>query len=120
MIRNIAAAAALLVLSVVANPASAQTVLDNTQIGHEESYSRLITFLYDRLADPFSVVMRRLVFYPNQVVCGELNAKNRFGGYLGFTNFIYDPNAVLPARRFWTEADEGAFLVSQRCNGAAG
>lgn len=118
MIKNMVAAAVLCVLSVAVSPATAQTVQDGTNIGHEAEYNALVLGLGDYLMDPFTMVLRRLVFYPNGVVCGEVNGKNGFGAYSGFTGFIYDPTAVIPARRFWMEREVGEFLVRQRCNGA--
>lgn len=41
------------------------------------------------LIDPGSVQYRNVKAYPGGRVCGELNSKNRMGGYVGFKNFIY-------------------------------
>ena len=43
------------------------------------------------LKDPLSVQYRNVKAYkPINIVCGEFNAKNSMGGYVGFTYFIYD------------------------------
>lgn len=41
------------------------------------------------LRDPESAQFRKIVRYP-KLVCGEVNAKNGFGGYDGFSQFSYD------------------------------
>jgi len=42
------------------------------------------------LTDPDSAKFREVFVAPNQVaVCGDVNAKNSFGGYTGFRKFIY-------------------------------
>ena len=43
------------------------------------------------MKDPSSVQFRRVeikMFKGNRIVCGELNAKNSYGGYVGFKKFI--------------------------------
>ena len=48
------------------------------------------TALKDRFADPSSVQIRNVVSDPGQPVkyCGEVNAKNLMGGYVGFQRFV--------------------------------
>lgn len=41
------------------------------------------------LKDPTSVIYRNLAAYSDGVICGEYNAKNGYGGYTGFSWFIY-------------------------------
>lgn len=41
------------------------------------------------LTDPASVQFQEVKSYNQNVVCGEYNAKNRMGGYVGFKPFIY-------------------------------
>tara|TARA_R110002049_G_scaffold275802_1_gene453939 strand:+ start:1126 stop:1452 length:327 start_codon:yes stop_codon:yes gene_type:complete len=41
------------------------------------------------MIDPSSVQFRNLVSYSGGVVCGEFNAKNRMGAYVGYQEFIY-------------------------------
>jgi hypothetical protein len=55
----------------------------------------------DRLVDPSSLVVRNthLATFSGDgqslmLVCGEYNSKNRFGGYVGFREFVYEPAAM--------------------------
>ena len=41
----------------------------------------------DSLKDPASVQFRGVKAYKSGAVCGEYNAKNGFGGYVGFARF---------------------------------
>ena len=63
--------------------------------------NELEQYATDKLSDPDSVRYRDLILYhdPNSSpladkyfgeyrLCGELNAKNRFGGYVGYRSFI--------------------------------
>lgn len=54
-----------------------------------------------RLIDPASLQMRNAHVVSASVngaqqtiLCGEYNSKNRFGGYTGFANFIFDPTLM--------------------------
>lgn len=42
------------------------------------------------LADPASAQFREVAAIPGDCVAGELNAKNRMGGYTGFRKFVVD------------------------------
>lgn len=71
-----------------------------TEIEHENVRSKANAYVISRLKaeliDPDSMKLRNLSFYQQSendfsttyVVCGEVNAKNRFGGYTGFTQFF--------------------------------
>lgn len=51
------------------------------------------TAVTDRLRDPGSAQFRSDYVFGGgnaRTVCGEFNAKNGFGGYFGFTPFIFD------------------------------
>jgi hypothetical protein len=55
--------------------------------------------LANSLKDPGSAQFRntRLVAHPaGMVVCGEVNAKNSHGGYVGFRRFFGSPEAARP------------------------
>jgi hypothetical protein len=41
------------------------------------------------MRDPSSTQFRNVVIGPTGAVCGEVNAKNGYGAYAGFTAFIY-------------------------------
>jgi general secretion pathway protein G len=43
----------------------------------------------EKLIDPESAQYRNVEAFANGNVCGEVNAKNRMGGYTGFDRFIY-------------------------------
>lgn len=49
------------------------------------------------LLDPESATFRDVTLFakPNGStrVCGQVNAKNRFGGYVGYVGFVHDPGA---------------------------
>ena len=42
------------------------------------------------LRDPGSATFRNLTLFKPTTLCGEVNAKNGFGGYAGFEAFVYD------------------------------
>ena len=50
--------------------------------------SDAIASVKERLSDPGSAQFRN-VQAKNGAVCGEVNAKNKMGGYVGFTRFMY-------------------------------
>jgi hypothetical protein len=43
-----------------------------------------------QLADPLSAQYRNITTSSQGVVCGEVNAKNKMGGYTGFQQFVYN------------------------------
>lgn len=51
-------------------------------------------FLMDGLKDPESVQFRNVYLSTNEspVICGEMNAKNSYGAYVGFKRFYYMNN----------------------------
>lgn len=47
----------------------------------------------ERLTDPASAQFRKLkLLRENKGLCGEVNAKNKLGGYVGFSAFAVDPS----------------------------
>jgi hypothetical protein len=53
--------------------------------------------LIDNLNDPESAKIRKLMYFNDQnnniqVLCGEINAKNRMGGYVGYEKFFIASN----------------------------
>jgi len=47
----------------------------------------------ERLTDPASAQFRKLkLLQDNKGLCGEINAKNKLGGYVGFSAFAVDPS----------------------------
>ena len=53
-------------------------------------YGSATTAVKAQLFDADSAKFRSLYVSPAGVVCGEVNAKNRFGAYVGFRMFEYD------------------------------
>ena len=56
----------------------------------------------ERVLDPSSLQYRKMRSVNGEVegskgpmLCGQYNAKNRMGGYVGFKDFIYDPRKKL-------------------------
>lgn len=65
-------------------------VLDNTvsKLSSLEQQS-LFDGLADKLSDPSGAQLQRLYRSTREgIVCGEINAKNRMGGYVGFVPFV--------------------------------
>lgn len=52
------------------------------------------TMMADRFADPDSAKFRK-VFVIKGTVCGEVNAKNLMGGYVGYRRFVVDEGDAL-------------------------
>lgn len=46
-----------------------------------------------RLIDGTSAEFRNVYVTPSGFICGEVNSKNRFGAYAGFTQFVAPPGA---------------------------
>lgn len=59
-----------------------------TLTGCHPEVSRGKQALEAKLKDPGSVQYKDVVAYSENVVCGEYNAKNELGGYVGFKRFI--------------------------------
>jgi hypothetical protein len=78
---------------VIANSLAAQTFTDSTsETIPNEILVKLHTDLTRDFFDPYSAKYRSLYFgsQNRSVVCGEINAKNRMGGYVGYKAFWYD------------------------------
>lgn len=66
----------------------------NTDKRSQRSEARMIEMAQKEIAyqliDPSSASFRNVRVSPNQVaVCGEINAKNSYGGYVGYRPFIF-------------------------------
>ena len=70
--------------------------------------------------DPSSVEIRNVHEVPDlmgtQSICGEYNAKNRFGGYLGFAKFAVMADAPNIAIEANSDAPNAAEWVDGLCN----
>lgn len=79
------------IIALLALPASAQTPAPGVKAAREAVESKLS----DPLAAQYRSLVEKTVINkknePMKVVCGEVNAKNVFGGYAGFAPFIYLP-----------------------------
>ena len=51
------------------------------------------------------------IFMHQNLVCGEVNAKNSFGGYGGFNDFIYDDGSVT----FYENDPQGFLKAREKC-----
>jgi hypothetical protein len=54
--------------------------------------------LAERMKDPASLQTRRISVHrgsDGMVVCGEVNARNSYGGYVGFQRFVYGAGVAL-------------------------
>jgi hypothetical protein len=76
------------------------TVIDQSRnVLTIEEQKQLFDGIGDRFTDPVSAQVRRLVRSTTQtaIVCGEINAKNKFGGYVGFIPFSagFIPRAII-------------------------
>ena len=77
----------------MATGAYAQTVTDNS--GAEipgPLLSKVISKVTDRMRDPESSRFRRITRGSSdklKAICGEINAKNAMGGFVGYVGFIY-------------------------------
>lgn len=72
---------------------------------------RTRTWLEDDLLDASSAKFRRLRLAGHGAVCGEVNAKNRFGAYIGYRRFYAGKHSLAleddPLHGLW---------VIERCN----
>lgn len=88
-------AAALILL---AGGAHAQTVTDGSDAGVPKDLLQTLTSRIAKEAfDPAAVQFRNLRTKQmddwGTTLCGEVNGKNRFGGYIGYQPFFYAPKA---------------------------
>ncbi|MER8809232.1 hypothetical protein [Mesorhizobium australicum] len=86
-----------LLWSVLAASANAQQVLDDSvgKVGEANAKTAMAAVM-SKLKDPMSAQFMSFrhpdpmyAQYPQNVVCGLVNAKNGFGGYGGFSPFAY-------------------------------
>lgn len=75
-------------------------VLAQVRPGTESEIAIIQKAMESRLKDPDSMRLQNVRFAPNktegmQTVCGEVNAKNSYGGYVGFRGFyaVYIANS---------------------------
>lgn len=71
--------------------ANAQTLVDEPGNFDQKLVPQIIKEVADEFADPIAVQIRKLhvsTTHPDSI-CGEVNAKNKMGGYVGFKPFRY-------------------------------
>lgn len=62
---------------------------DQAEVEKEKKISVATNSIREALNDPESARFRKLFVSPKgRAVCGEVNAKNKMGGYVGFRRFI--------------------------------
>ena len=77
----------------MADATAAQFTTDNEQIIIDTALSQV----RNSLKDPDSALFKnvRLVdYFDGKVICGDVNAKNSYGGYVGYTPFVAGVNAA--------------------------
>ena len=81
--------------------ARAQVIIDDLRpVGMADSDLRqILERVTDGFFDPISAQFRGLRYVEingqRHIVCGEVNGKNQFGGFVGFRNFYYDTKSGL-------------------------
>lgn len=91
MALRIIVAAALLVL-VTPIAAQSSSVVDGSGAAFESTtIEEMITVVTHDFFDPTSAMFRELVASDSgRQICGYVNGKNRFGGYVGYRPFLYN------------------------------
>jgi hypothetical protein len=74
-------------------------------------YSDAKNSVRGQLTDPASAQFRNMRNARGTTVCGEVNAKNSFGGYIGFKRFAY------VGGRAFIEGQAGAPNFAEVCGG---
>lgn len=66
-----------------------------------------------KLTDPESAQFRNVKASTEDYICGEVNSKNKFGGYVGFRSFAYDKEN----KQFIMEDEKGgdALYIKRVC-----
>lgn len=84
------AVATMLVLS-GCGPSAEEQMIERLKTG-SDFIEPALELVRDRFRDPSSVQIRRQKFVAaGRVLCGEANAKNGMGGYVGFAPFVVEP-----------------------------
>ena len=77
-------------LTVVSSCASAQVIIDSSgeQLDPKELRAMMAKVTH-HFRDPSSALFRSIEVLGDGSICGEVNAKNAYGGYNGFVSFLY-------------------------------
>lgn len=79
----------LFVLLLTVNISVADEVLANSSEPNSEERSVFESMIKEALKDPDSAKFRHMTIVDNKLACVEFNAKNEFGGYVGFKNIVF-------------------------------
>ncbi len=78
----------------ISGTVQAQTLIDEPQGMDRSAANQIVSAVADHFADPVATQIRRL--RPSEkyegTICGEVNTKNQYGGYVGFKPFRYLPH----------------------------
>jgi len=77
---------------------------DKVAFTSEEDLKRIVI---DSLKDPNSAEFKDLRHLEGKALCGQINAKNSYGGYVGFKAFVADSQGVYWAGDSSTAAEIG-------------
>lgn len=67
-----------------------------TKDAHTKQIQAAKKAVADALKDPASAQFREVTFKEStRAVCGEVNGKNSYGGYVGFTPFAYEESGIV-------------------------
>ncbi len=76
--------------ALTASPAMALTVMDGTEKSVDQTAMTVLSdAILVQFSDPSSAQLAKLFQPEPGVICGMINAKNKQGGYVGFTPFKF-------------------------------
>lgn len=94
MLRKFAIAAASMAFTAI--PGAAYEIVDRSGTDVDPAILEVaLSDVADMFADPVAVQFRLIRMGKEDVLCGEVNAKNGYGAYTGFEPF-YNPNISRP------------------------
>ena len=68
--------------------ATLNVIDDSRSVLNALEQKELFNGLSDHVRDPISIQVRNLIHNDKDSVCGEMNTRNAFGGYVGFEPFV--------------------------------
>lgn len=101
----------------ITRPMTLETKAYYNKHGKGATISAAKNAVKSKLKDPYSAQfsnVRLLDFNDGKIVCGDVNAKNSFGGYTGSSTFIASPSEYL----FYggSRGRVGDFVISEACS----
>lgn len=81
----------LLAIFLMTGSASAQSIIDEPKEVDATLAKQIAVDVADQFTDPLTTQLRRIhpLSTHEGVICGEVNTKNLYGGYVGFKPFRY-------------------------------